>query len=80
MLLHLPSIGKKFLSYNYCIETGNIPEDWRNTLIHTILRKDKNTNQQDSFRPKNRLECYLESKKCCPAYQVDFRRGRGGLR
>lgn len=94
MISHLPYSGKEWLLnfLNQCLHLGEIPMDWRNTVVHPILKKDKDARDGRSYRPisllscvrkvfeyliKSRIEWLSEEKEILHPSQMGFRKGRG---
>lgn len=79
---------------NVVIDTGNIPESWKEQIIIPILKPHKDSSDPISYRPvalsvtickiaehliKNRLEWYIEKNRIFPNSQFGFRKGRSTM-
>jgi hypothetical protein len=80
------------LLFNKCLESGNIPEEWRKSTIKTLYKGKGETNDPNSYRGialesnifklltrilTNRIVGKVNPK--IPEEQFGFRRGRGTL-
>ncbi len=78
--------------FQRCWEGGTVPSGWKHAVVVPIHKHGKPRKELGSYRPisltshlgkvfervvKHRLEYFCESKKVFPAFQADFRRGRG---
>ncbi|KAG5882081.1 hypothetical protein JTB14_034865 [Gonioctena quinquepunctata] len=72
--------------------TMNVPEEWKTQTVIPTLKRDKDPNKYDSYRPlvlapcicklfesmlKNRIEHKLENEKFFGDMQTGFRKGKG---
>lgn len=94
MIKKLPVHARQTLLniYNYCLETGSIPKEWKQYNIIPILKAGKKADNINNLRPiilsscfvktleimiKNRIEWELENKKFFSHWQTGFRKGMG---
>lgn len=76
--------------FNLIWETGQLPSDWKNTIIVPIIKPGKDPSDPSSNRPialtsrlckiieriiTERLTYFLESKALLSPYQSGFRKG-----
>lgn len=98
MIKNIPLTGQEIilnLFNNIWKEGGeNIPEKWKEHVIHPILKQGKEDEKPESYRPiclssclakifnsmvKTRLEWYIENNGLIPSSQCGFRKGRGTM-
>lgn len=94
LLRNLPQEGKVMVTnyFNEILRTGDVPDDWKKTVLVPVLKPKKDPSVAESYRPISklvttrklfgrilvrRLERWLEQKKVIPKNQFAFRRGRG---
>ena len=93
MISHLPPNQKHTLLglFNKCLTQGEIPDQWKEAQVFTILKPGKPPSDPNSYRPisltphtgklfekiiKSRLEHYLEDNVILPDAQSGFRHSR----
>ena len=91
---HLGSKGFKCLHdiYNEIYSTGNMPITWKHAILAPLLKKGKNGQKPESYRPISllpvggkilegvllpRFNKYLEGRGLIPCHQTGFRKGMG---
>ena len=89
----VPLCTKKVIlqHFNTCLETGTIPDQWKEAQVFALRKMGKDPTSPDSYRPisltphmgklfekimKERLERYLEQKSILSAFQSGFRAAR----